>query len=261
MKRACSSFVSSAVFANLFNRNSLRSQRRLLLQLSRPSGSSYFSTNVPSQDKAENNNNKPISFSLKDGNTRIKSAMFLQKVKEVVGPEVSDEEFIIPRSAFDALASEYDVLLDEVTTFKDKYTRALADTENVRRRGQRQVEEAKIFAIQGFCKDLLEVADILDLAVGAVKKEEVEASAQLKALHEGIVMTRTVLDKTFAKHGLMKLSPEGEKFDPNLHEAIFQVPKEQTKYEPGCVAQVMTIGYALQGRPVRAAKVGVVQSA
>uniref|UniRef100_A0A914R7N9 Uncharacterized protein n=1 Tax=Parascaris equorum TaxID=6256 RepID=A0A914R7N9_PAREQ len=76
----------------------------------------------------------------------------------------------------------------------DKYTRALADTENVRRRGQKQVEDAKLFAIQGFCKDLLEVADILDLAVGSIKKD-VEANPQIKSLHEGVEMTRTVLEK------------------------------------------------------------------
>uniref|UniRef100_F1LAR6 GrpE protein homolog n=1 Tax=Ascaris suum TaxID=6253 RepID=F1LAR6_ASCSU len=247
-------------------------QRRMLIKMCSPSVSSHFAFSNATQSESENNKSEsgenkdgketePTKFSLKEGNTRLRSADFLKKVKEAVGSEVPDEEFVIPRSAFDALATEYDALLEECTSFKDKYTRALADTENVRRRGQKQVEEAKLFAIQGFCKDLLEVADILDLAVGSMKKEDVETNPQIKSLHEGVEMTRTVLEKVFTKHGLKKLSPEGEKFDPNMHEAVFQVPKDQTKYGPGYVAQVMTIGYALQGRPIRAAKVGVVQSA
>ncbi|VDK62949.1 unnamed protein product [Anisakis simplex] len=248
-----------------------------------PSISSHLSFSATAQNESEtnktepsatnNNNKKPesstsqksngtqtTSLSLRNGKGRIRSVDFLKKVKEMVGAEVPDEEFIIPRSAFDALANEYDVLIDETSSFKDKYTRALADTENVRRRGQKQVEEAKLFAIQGFCKDLLEVADILDLAVGSMKKEDIETNPQIKSLHEGVEMTRTVLEKVFAKHGLVKMSPEGEKFDPNLHEAVFQVPKDQSKYEAGHVAKVMTIGYALQGRPIRAPKVGVVAS-
>ncbi|VDN21026.1 unnamed protein product [Gongylonema pulchrum] len=88
----------------------------------------------------------------------VDGAEFLAKVKESVGTEAAaQKDFEIPRPAFDALATEYDTLLDEVATFKDKYTRALAEVENVRRRGQKQTEEAKVFAIQGFCKDLLEV--------------------------------------------------------------------------------------------------------
>ncbi|VDM92103.1 unnamed protein product, partial [Onchocerca ochengi] len=104
-----------------------------------------------------------------------------------------------------------------------------------------------------------QVADILDLAVGAVKKEDLDNNASLKNLFEGLEMTRTVLQKTFVKHGLKQISPEGEKFDPVLHEAVFQIPKDQAKFESGRVAQVIKIGYALQNRPIRAAKVGVVQ--
>lgn len=73
------------------------------------------------------------------------------------------------------------------------------------------------------------MADILDLAIGSMKKEDVETNPQIKSLHEGVEMTRTVLEKVFTKHGLKKLSPEGEKFDPNMHEAVFQVPKDQVR--------------------------------
>lgn len=75
-----------------------------------------------------------------------------------------------------------------------------------------------------------QVADILDLAVGAVKKEELDNNISLKNLFEGLEMTRTVLQKTFVKHGLKQISPEGEKFDPALHEAVFQIPKDKVSH-------------------------------
>ncbi|VDM63143.1 unnamed protein product [Angiostrongylus costaricensis] len=141
--------------------------------------------------------------------------------------------------------------------WKDKYRRSLAETENVRARGIKQVEEAKMFAIQGFCKDLLEVADILDLAVNSVKSEELESGGKtLTDLHNGIVMTKTVLLKVFKRHGLVALSPIGDKFDPNLHEAVFQV--SEAKVEPGHIMHVAKVGYLLRERPIRPAQVGVV---
>ncbi|VDN54031.1 unnamed protein product [Dracunculus medinensis] len=168
-------------------------------------------------------------------------AQFLEQIK---GQEALNEEFLIPRPAFDAIAEEYDGLLEEVDDWKeplallqDKYMRALAETENVRRRSQKQIEDAKHFAIQSFCKDLLEVADILDLACATVKKEDIETNEHLSNLFKGIEMTKTVLEKAFAKHGLGK-----------------------AKFAPGYVAEVVKIGYSLKGRPIRAAKVGVVQS-
>lgn len=153
----------------------------------------------------------------------------MKHVKELTpaAKEVSLEEFQPPRAAFDQLAAEYDLLREENGELFDKYKRALAETENVRRRGQKQVEDAKIYAIQSFCKDLLEVADILTLALESVKKEDLVKNHELKALNDGVEMTQSVLQKIFSRHGLKLVSPEGEKFDPNLHDAVFQVPKDQ----------------------------------
>lgn len=139
------------------------------------------------------------------------------------------DEFNPPRAAFDVLATEYDALREEAADLQDKYKRSLAETENVRRRGQKQTEDAKVFAIQSFCKDLLEVSDILKLALDSVKADDVEKNADLKNLYDGVNMTFTVLQKTFNRHGLVLVSPEGEKFDPNLHDAVFQVPKDQVR--------------------------------
>ncbi|MFH4981921.1 hypothetical protein AB6A40_008630 [Gnathostoma spinigerum] len=230
-------------------------QGRSLLSAVKPC-SSLFSFSSPAQDETK----QEVKFSLKDGSRYLTSAEFLKKVKEAVGSEVPDEEFIIPRSAFDAVAAEYDALVEERSELKDKYTRALADTENVRKRGQRLIEEAKLFAVQNFCKDLLEVADAIDLAIEATEKEDLEKKSEVKSLLEGVKMTQTVLLKVFEKHGLIKLCPIGEKFDPNLHEAVLQVPKDKTEIKAGHVADVMKIGYCLHGRPIRAPKVSVVAS-
>lgn len=90
--------------------------------------------------------------------------------------------------------------------------------------------------------------------------EELKSQQALKDLYEGVSMTRTMLMKTFSKYGLQQVSPEGEKFDPNLHEAVFQIPREGAKYESGHVGHVAKIGYSLHGRPIRPAQVGVVKS-
>lgn len=148
---------------------------------------------------------------------------------------------------------------------QDKYKRALAETENVRRRMQKQVNEAKLFGVQGFCKDLLEVADILGAAVQSVPNDLLTSAScdpHLKGMHEGLVMTQTQLIKTFDKHGLVAISPSvGDKFDPNQHEAMFVMPApESGEAKAGDVAAVTKIGYKLHERTLRPALVGVVQS-
>jgi molecular chaperone GrpE len=139
---------------------------------------------------------------------------------------------------------------------QDKYIRSLAETENVRQRLMKQVNDAKLYGIQGFCKDLLEVADILQTATATVPQDKLPVNPHLKDLFEGLTMTDTQLQKVFSKHGLHPIQPaEGEKFDPNIHEALFQVPapgkEEQT------VAVVQKIGYKLHERTLRPALVGV----
>jgi molecular chaperone GrpE len=97
-----------------------------------------------------------------------------------------------------------------------------------------------MFAVQSFCKDLLEVADILNLAVESVDKPTVCSDPPMKNLYDGVVMTKEVLMKTFDRHGLTIVSPEGERFDPNLHEAVFQVPKEAVGYS--CLSYLFCLG-------------------
>eukprot|EP00795_Rhopilema_esculentum_P010867 gene10867-19687_t len=141
--------------------------------------------------------------------------------------------------------------------FKDKYLRALAENENIITRNKKLMEDAKLYGIQSFAKDLLEVADILEKATETVPKEELAKNPHLNSLFEGLTMTGTQLQKVFKTHGLEKLDPVGEKFDPNFHDALFMQPFPGK--ESGTVAVVTKIGYKLHGRPLRAALVGVVQ--
>ncbi|MBN3321873.1 GRPE1 protein, partial [Atractosteus spatula] len=157
------------------------------------------------------------------------------------------------------LAEEKSQLEEQLKELTDKYKRALADTENLRQRSQKMVEEAKLYGIQGFCKDLLEVADILEKATVSVPKEEVTSeNPHLKSLYEGLVMTEVQIQKVFAKHGLVKLNPAGQKFDPYEHEALFHAFVEGK--EPGTVTMVTKVGYKLHGRTLRPALVGVAKA-
>jgi len=133
----------------------------------------------------------------------------------------------------------------------DKYRRAIAESENMRKRLTKQIEDGKIFGIQKFSTDLLEVGDVLDKAVSmGVEGQSVQD------LHKGLELTQAQLNQVFKRHGLERINPENEeKFDPNLHEALFQFPAPDK--EPNLVMIVQSIGYSLQGRTIRPAKVGV----
>lgn len=137
----------------------------------------------------------------------------------------------------------------------DKYKRSLADSENMRKRLTKQIEDAKIFGIQSFCKDLLDVSDILTSATEAVPKEEVDKNTHLKGLYEGLVMTKAQLNQVFKRNGLVQVNPLNEKFNPNFHEALFQ--QEVPNKESGTVVVVSKIGYKLHERVLRPALVGV----
>lgn len=150
-------------------------------------------------------------------------------------------------------------LEEQLKDMTDKYKRALADTENLRTRSLKMMEDAKLYGIQSFCKDLLEVADILEKATESVPKEEVTSeNPHLKNLYDGLVMTEVQIQKVFTKHGLIRLNPDGQKFDPYEHEALFHAPVEGK--EPGTVAIVTKVGYKLHGRTLRPALVGVAKA-
>ena len=136
----------------------------------------------------------------------------------------------------------------------DKYRRAIAENDNMRKRLTKQIEDAKIFGIQGFCKDLLDVVDVLQKAVDAAKAVEASSGSSLAG---GIELTQNQMHQVFNRHGLLQIAPiVGEtKFDTNKHEAMFQIPAPDK--DPNIIMDVQKIGYSLHGRTIRPAIVGV----
>jgi len=162
-------------------------------------------------------------------------------------------------------SAEVDVvtkLESQIKDLKDNLLRSLAEQENTRRIARRDVANSKSFAISSFAKSLLDTSDNLTRALDAVPEElrhDHENNAVLANLYEGISMTDDGLNKAFAKNGLKKFGEKGDKFDPNIHEALFEYPDPEGV--PGNVGQVMKAGFMLNERVVRPAEVGVVKAA
>ncbi|XP_013404785.1 grpE protein homolog 1, mitochondrial [Lingula anatina] len=173
-------------------------------------------------------------------------------------PEVAETTESNPQE-HSALLEANAKLEKDLKELEDKYKRALAETENVRNRMQKQIHDAKIYSIQGFCKDLLDVADVLNKAGEVVPKDEIHnENPHLKNLYEGVILTEKEMLTVFRRHGLEQIAPkEGDKFDPFLHDAQFQIPVPNM--EPGTIGAIMKIGYKLHDRTIRPALVGVVK--
>ncbi len=128
--------------------------------------------------------------------------------------------------------------------------------ENLRKRTQREVADAKNFAIAGFARDMLGVTDNLRRAIEAVTDEQRQnADPALKNLLEGVELTEKSMLSTMERHGVRQLAPEGEKFDPNFHQAMFEVPNPDVPN--GTVVQVVQAGYSIGDRVLRPAMVGI----
>ena len=144
----------------------------------------------------------------------------------------------------------------EKADLKDKLLRALADTENMRRRAERESADARLYAVTSFARDMLNVADNVRRALDSVPEaERAAAEGALKALVEGIELTERDLAKTLERHGVKRLEPEGQRFDPNRHQAMFEVPNPEVP--AGTVVQVVQSGYVIGERVLRPALVGV----
>ncbi|KAJ3311827.1 GrpE protein, mitochondrial [Boothiomyces sp. JEL0838] len=148
----------------------------------------------------------------------------------------------------------------EIAELKDLYRRALADAENVRIRTRKEIQDKEAYAVQKFAKDLLDTADVLTLALNAVpesERGENKLNPELGKLYVGVELTRKELWKVFEQYGITHYNPLGEKFDYNLHTAIFQSVVEGK--EPGTIIHVDKIGYKMKDRILRPANVGVVR--
>jgi molecular chaperone GrpE len=147
-------------------------------------------------------------------------------------------------------------LLKENEELKDRALRAAAEMENLRRRTARDVQDARAYAIANFARDMLSVSDNLRRALDAIPAEAKESDAVgFKALVEGVEITERAMQAALERHGVKKLDPQGEKFDPNFHQAMFEVPN--TEVPSGTVVEVVQTGYSIGDRVLRPAMVGV----
>ena len=166
---------------------------------------------------------------------------------------VVSKPYIMPDDPEPAAA---EALTKELTETRDKMLRTLAEMENLRKRTSREVADARTYGITGFARDVLEIADNLQRALDAVPAEaKATADPGLKALIEGVELTERSLLNALEKHGVKKLDPIGGRFDPNFHQAMYEVPDPSVP--AGTVVQVVQAGFMIGERVLRPALVGV----
>lgn len=143
----------------------------------------------------------------------------------------------------------------EIADLKDKLLRALADTENLRRRAQKDREDALKYSAANFARDMLSVGDNLRRAIESIPEDGDPDGTALAGFIEGVALTEKELLSTLERHGISKIDPMGQKFDPQFHEAMFEAPVPGA--ENGTVFQVLETGYVIHDRLLRPAKVGI----
>ena len=149
-----------------------------------------------------------------------------------------------------------EALAKEAAEARDKVLRTLAEMENLRKRTSREVADARMYAITGFARDILDIADNLQRALDTVPAETRDtADPGLRALIDGVELTERSLLNALEKHGVKKFDPQGQKFDPNFQQAMYEVP--DASVPSGTVVQVVQAGYMIGERVLRPALVGV----
>jgi molecular chaperone GrpE len=161
-----------------------------------------------------------------------------------------------PETAETPMVDPIEVLTIERDEYRDKLLRTLAEMENLRRRTEREVADARTYGATNFARDMLTVVDNLGRGLGAVPLEErALAEGAFKGLIDGVELTERDLLKTLQRHGVKVIDPKGEKFDPNRHQALFEAPDPETP--KGHVSIVTQIGFTIGDRVLRPALVGV----
>lgn len=181
----------------------------------------------------------------------------LKNDKTVSEEEILTEEQQLKSSFVEAEEIPEDqvkALEKQLSEMKDNWLRALAEGENLRRRTQREKEEALKYGAVSFGREMVSIADNLHRALESCPIND-DMPSHIKSLISGVEMTAKEMLNVFEKHGIKKISPLGEKFDPNYHQAMFEV--EHKDHPAGHVAQVLQDGYIMHDRLLRAAMVGV----
>ena len=153
-------------------------------------------------------------------------------------------------------ADPVEALKAENADLRDRFLRLAAEMDNLRRRTDREIKDAKSYAVTSFARDMLAVSDNLRRAIETLPDDaRAAADATLTALIEGVEMTERGMLSTLERHGVRKIDAEGQKFDPNFHQAMFEVPNPDVPNNT--VVQVVQAGYAIGERVLRPAMVGV----
>lgn len=165
-----------------------------------------------------------------------------------VAEDIADE--LVDEGA-DAIAA----LETENGELRNQILRIAADMENLRRRTSKDVADAKAYSIANFARDMLQVSDNLTRALDAIPSDVRESDANLKALADGVELTDRAMLAAMERHGVKRIDPKGERFDPNFHQAMFEVP--DPSQPANIVAEVVQVGYVIGDRVLRPALVGV----
>ena len=174
---------------------------------------------------------------------------FLKQRKEEAKAEVEDDQ--VADEGADPVAA----MQAENDELKDQVLRLAAEMENLRRRTARDVADARSYSVANFARDMLQVSDNLNRALQAIPEGAREKDSGLNALAEGVEMTERAMMAALERNGVKKIEPEGQKFDPNFHQAMFEIPN--TDVPNNTVQQVVQAGYVIGDRVLRPAMVGV----
>lgn len=185
----------------------------------------------------------------------------MRAVKDAHNLEVDEEEEDSPAEESHAaeassLAESLREALALAEEHRQAHLRALAEMQNFRRRSERDNQQSRQYAIEGFARDLLLVADNLERALAAMPEE---GGAEFGAMRDGVTLIQNELSRAFEKHGVARIKALNEPFDPNMHQAVVHVDDAQA--QAGSVVQEMQAGYLLNGRLLRPAMVGVAKEA
>jgi molecular chaperone GrpE len=176
-------------------------------------------------------------------------------------PSLEGVEMETPMEAapLDERDEEIIVLKEEAAALKDRLLRLAAEMENLRKRTEREKAEATLYAASNFARDLLSVADNLSRALQALPSDERDSAGEIeKNLIAGVEVTERELLNVFQRHGIRRIEAVGQKFDPNFHQAMFEVPTNEKP--PGTVMQELQSGYAVGERCLRPSLVGVAKA-
>ena len=166
----------------------------------------------------------------------------------------------LPEVEYDPREAEILALKEEAGKSKDQLLRMLAEMDNLRKRTEREKAEATLYAATNFAREILSVSDNMDRALATAEADHLrEATEPVKNLVAGVEMTRRELLNVFERHGIKRVDPMGEKFDPHFHQAVYEVPTNEQP--PGTVVQVMQPGFKIGERVLRPAMVGVAKAA